>query len=166
MTLTTAATSKSTADYDCRTAVHNLLPDNCLGVRQEQVRQCIKNEITSNTVVLWCKSWCTDCAKLKELFENMEKNSSCNIFVVYYLDKHPYGDLIARELFRMTGQQSVPSVFIASKHIGGYQDTMRLHENGTLVKLIEEDKDDRISRGEIGSRVNDTCSQTNTLILD
>jgi glutaredoxin len=134
--------TSNTADNGYRLTVDNsILPQDCMGVRQEQVRQSIQHEITANTVVLWCKSWCNDCAKLKELFDYIEKlhfMGSKKLCVVHYLDKHLYGDLISRELFRMTGQQSVPSVFINSIHIGGYQDTMRRYENGTLIRLLEE----------------------------
>lgn len=143
MTLTATTTNNSTMDKGYQVSATKIIPDNCLAVRQEQVRQYIHNEIVSNTVVLWCKSWCTNCASLKELFERIEKENSTKLVVVHYLDKNPCGDLIARELFRMTGQQSVPSVFIASKHIGGYQDTMRIYENGTLLKLVEVEKDSR-----------------------
>lgn len=138
MNIVTTFSSNSTAENG-QPAEHNSTFENCLGVRQEQVRLYLQNEIISHTIVLWCKSWCSDCLTLKILFEDTEKELSRPLLVVHYLDKHPYGHLIARELFRMTGQQSVPSVFVASKHIGGYQETKRLNDNGELLKMIEND---------------------------
>lgn len=36
----------------------------------------------------------------------------------------------------MTGQKTVPNVFIHGKRIGGHDDTLKLHQEGKLVALI------------------------------
>lgn len=36
----------------------------------------------------------------------------------------------------MTGQKTVPNVFIRGKHVGGWSDMSKLHEEGNLIKLI------------------------------
>ena len=36
----------------------------------------------------------------------------------------------------MTGQRTVPNVFIRGKHIGGADDTIKLYEEGKLMNLI------------------------------
>uniref|UniRef100_A0A8C1T4H3 thioredoxin-disulfide reductase (NADPH) n=1 Tax=Cyprinus carpio TaxID=7962 RepID=A0A8C1T4H3_CYPCA len=41
-------------------------------------------------------------------------------------------------LHEMTGQKTVPSVFINKKHIGGCDNTMKAHKDGDLQKLLGE----------------------------
>uniref|UniRef100_A0A8C1V6T8 thioredoxin-disulfide reductase (NADPH) n=1 Tax=Cyprinus carpio TaxID=7962 RepID=A0A8C1V6T8_CYPCA len=41
-------------------------------------------------------------------------------------------------LHEMTGQKTVPSVFINKKHIGGCDNTMKAHKDGILQKLLGE----------------------------
>lgn len=40
-------------------------------------------------------------------------------------------------LQRLTGQSTVPNVFIGGKHIGGCDDTMALHQRGELISLLK-----------------------------
>ena len=46
------------------------------------------------------------------------------------------GPAIQDKLQELTGQRTVPNVFIHGKHIGGADNTMKLHEEGKLMELI------------------------------
>ena len=46
------------------------------------------------------------------------------------------GTTIHEKLKEMTGQRTVPNVFIRGKHIGGADDTIKLHDEGKLMDLI------------------------------
>lgn len=46
------------------------------------------------------------------------------------------GTTIHEKLKEVTGQKTVPNVFIRGKHIGGAVDTIKLHEEGKLMNLI------------------------------
>lgn len=46
------------------------------------------------------------------------------------------GTTIHEKLKEVTGQKTVPNVFIRGKHIGGADDTIKLHEEGKLMNLI------------------------------
>ena len=46
------------------------------------------------------------------------------------------GTTIHEKLKEMTGQRTVPNVFIRGNHIGGADDTTKLHEEGKLMNLI------------------------------
>ena len=46
------------------------------------------------------------------------------------------GTTIHEKLKEITGQNTVPNVFIRGKHIGGADDTIKLHEQGKLMNLI------------------------------
>ena len=40
------------------------------------------------------------------------------------------------ELFKMTGQKTVPNIFINGKHVGGNSDLVALEKSGELDKLV------------------------------
>ena len=54
--------------------------------------------------------------------------------------QHPQGELYQSILKEMTGQGSVPNVFINGKHVGGNDDTYALHETGQLVSSVSDAK--------------------------
>lgn len=39
-------------------------------------------------------------------------------------------------LLNMTGQKTVPNIFIRGKHVGGWDATNNLHEEGNLMSVI------------------------------
>lgn len=50
----------------------------------------------------------------------------------------PQGPQVQKVLERLTGQHTVPNVFIGGKHIGGCTDTVKLHRKGELEPLLSE----------------------------
>lgn len=91
-----------------------------------------KSEIESNTVVVFSKSYCPYCTKTKELFTSMGVD-----FKVHELDKMgDDGPELQMALFKMTGQKSVPNVFVKGQHIGGNDDTQAAAKAGKLQELL------------------------------
>ena len=87
-------------------------------------------------VVIWSKTYCGYCRATKNLFASLT-----NIQVAAHeLDTMDNGDAIQRQLAAMTGQRSVPNVFVNGQHVGGNDDTQAAHRNGTLSKLLETKK--------------------------
>lgn len=78
------------------------------------------------------KSWCPDCVYAKQVFA--ELNSSPHIVE---LDKMENGEALQKAFLEITGQNTVPNVFIKQEHIGTEDDIKRLHESGELYKLLE-----------------------------
>ncbi|KTF84665.1 hypothetical protein cypCar_00041218 [Cyprinus carpio] len=100
---------------------------------REQIRSKIKELIDANQVLVFSKSYCPFCVKVKELFK--ELNVKCSAIELDLMeDGTNYQDL----LHEMTGQKTVPSVFINKKHIGGCDNTMKAHKDGILQKLLGE----------------------------
>ncbi|XP_016114205.1 LOW QUALITY PROTEIN: thioredoxin reductase 3-like [Sinocyclocheilus grahami] len=100
---------------------------------REQIRSKIKEMIDSHQVLVFSKSFCPYCVKVKELFK--ELNVKCNAVELDLMeDGTNYQDL----LHEMTGQKTVPNVFINKKHIGGCDNTMKAHKDGDLQKLLGE----------------------------
>jgi len=56
--------------------------------------------------------------------------------VVHELDEMKAGATIQMELFRTTGQVSVPSVWVNGRHVGGSEDVLAAARSGQLEKML------------------------------
>ena len=83
-------------------------------------------------VVVWSKSYCPYCKETKKLFKSMKGVN----MVVYELDQMKDGFRYQQDLLRLTGQRSVPNVFVNGRHVGGNDDTQLANQNGTLRDLL------------------------------
>lgn len=68
----------------------------------------------------------------KRLFKRMKVDAE-----VIELDKTQGGDVIQKELYKLTGQRSVPNVFVGGKHVGGNDDTQAAAKSGKLQELLK-----------------------------
>jgi len=93
-----------------------------------------KSLIASNDVVIFSKSTCPFCAKVKNLFQNEMKLDKPP--AIFEINKEAGGPAIQSALQSISGQRTVPNIFIHSKHIGGCDDTMQLYQSGELLKLV------------------------------
>ncbi|CAM6128492.1 unnamed protein product [Calypogeia fissa] len=91
--------------------------------------------VSENPVVVFSKSYCPYCHKVKELLTKLGAKQK-----VIELDIESDGSDIQAALTGWTGQRTVPSVFIGGKHIGGCDDTVAKNKSGTLVPLLKEAK--------------------------
>lgn len=69
----------------------------------------------------------------KKLFRDI--NVNCK---VVELDMLEYGSQFQDALYRMTGERTVPRIFVNGTFIGGATDTHRLHEEGKLLPLVHQ----------------------------
>lgn len=90
----------------------------------------IQKTIRENKVVVFSKSWCPYCSKVKDLFRCLKWD-----FKTIELDKECNGSEIQRELEKLTGQCTVPNVFVGGTHVGGCDDTFSAHSEGRLLRL-------------------------------
>mmetsp|Transcript_23316 Transcript_23316/g.57385 ORF Transcript_23316/g.57385 Transcript_23316/m.57385 type:complete len:152 (+) Transcript_23316:76-531(+) len=91
-----------------------------------------KSEIESNDVVVFSKSYCPFCLKTKELFESLDVE-----FTVHELDEMgDDGPALQHALLQMSGQKSVPNVFIKGEHLGGNDDTQAAAKEGKLQEML------------------------------
>ena len=91
----------------------------------------IASTVAGSDVVVFSKSYCPFCAKTKSLFESIDVNAK-----VIELDLRDDGASIQADLKTMTGQGTVPNVFIKGKHLGGNDDTQKAHASGKLKELL------------------------------
>ncbi|KAL2323374.1 hypothetical protein Fmac_027753 [Flemingia macrophylla] len=99
-----------------------------------RLEDTIKKTVSDNPVVVYSKTWCSYSSEVKSLFKKLRVDP-----LVFELDEMgPQGPQLQKVLERITGQSTVPNVFIGGKHIGGCSDTLKLYRNGELEPLLSE----------------------------
>ncbi|XP_067931180.1 thioredoxin reductase 1, cytoplasmic-like [Watersipora subatra] len=96
----------------------------------------VKEKIKAHTLMVFSKSYCPYCIRLKELFKTLNLE-----FEALELDLISGGSEIQHALHELSGQKTVPNVYIKGKHIGGSDDVTALHRDNKLLPLLEESHD-------------------------
>lgn len=99
-----------------------------------RLEDSVKKTIFENPVVVYSKSWCSYSSEVKSLFKRLGVQP-----LVIELDQMgPQGPQMQKVLERLTGQHTVPNVFIGGNHVGGCTDTVKLYRKGELEPLLSE----------------------------
>ncbi|GAB1285512.1 Glutaredoxin-2, mitochondrial [Apodemus speciosus] len=93
----------------------------------------IQETISDNCVVIFSKTSCSYCSMAKKIFHDMNVN-----YKVVELDMLEYGNQFQDALHKMTGDRTVPRIFVNGRFIGGAADTHRLHKEGKLLPLVHQ----------------------------
>ncbi|XP_028625803.1 glutaredoxin 2 isoform X1 [Grammomys surdaster] len=93
----------------------------------------IQETISNNCVVIFSKTSCSYCSMAKKIFHDMNVN-----YKVVELDMLEYGNQFQDALHKMTGERTVPRIFVNGRFIGGATDTHRLHKEGKLLPLVHQ----------------------------
>ncbi|CAG7860371.1 unnamed protein product [Brassica rapa] len=101
--------------------------------KMEKVMNKAKEIVSSYPVVVFSKTYCGYCQKVKKLLTQLGAD-----FEVLELDEMSGGGEIQSALSKWTGQRTVPNVFIKGKHIGGCDSVMESNQKGELVSLLTE----------------------------
>ena len=92
-----------------------------------------KEIISADPVVVFSKTYCPYCVNVKDLLQQLGAS-----FKAIELNTESDGADIQAALKELTGQQTVPNVFISGKHIGGCDTTTAMHKEGKLIPLLTE----------------------------
>ena len=98
-----------------------------------EIEQKVKGIIDSNAVVVFSKSYCPYCANTKHTLNKLGVK-----FFLLELDKIDDGGAIQDALEGLTGQRSVPNIFIKKQHIGGNSELQSLKSAGKLEGLLRQ----------------------------
>jgi glutaredoxin 3 len=90
-----------------------------------------KSEIEGSDVVVFSKSFCPFCKKTKNLLNKLEIDAK-----IIELDEIDNGSQVQDALMDISGQRTVPNVFIKGEHIGGNDDVQRAAKAGTLQEKV------------------------------
>jgi glutaredoxin 3 len=93
----------------------------------------LKNEIKNNPVVIYSASYCPYCTSAKETFKKL----NVDVFVVE-TDLVENGEKTKKYLEQMTGQKTIPNIFIAGNHVGGNSDLQEGLKNGSIQKILRD----------------------------
>ncbi|CAH1377040.1 hypothetical protein MTP99_018452 [Tenebrio molitor] len=92
----------------------------------------VKKLIKSDDVVIFSKSYCRYCKLTKDIFKDLDRR-----FTAIELDSRSDSDEIQTILGDMTGERTVPRVFVHGEFIGGAADVKELYENGQLERYFD-----------------------------
>ncbi|KAJ8259079.1 hypothetical protein COCON_G00180910 [Conger conger] len=99
---------------------------------RDEIKSRIQGLIDSSEVLVFSKSYCPYCVKVKDLFKQL--NVKCNVLELDLMDD---GSHYQDTLLEMTGQKTVPNVFINKTHVGGCDKTLQAHQDGLLKQLLD-----------------------------
>ncbi|GMH25905.1 hypothetical protein Nepgr_027748 [Nepenthes gracilis] len=99
-----------------------------------RLEESVKKTISENPVVVYSKTWCSYSSEVKSLFRKLGVEPA----VIELDELGPQGPQLQKVLERLTGQHTVPNVFIGGRHIGGCTDTLKLYRKGELEPLLSE----------------------------
>jgi glutaredoxin 3 len=91
----------------------------------------VNSEIGSADVVVFSKTFCPFCKATKSLMEDLKIDAK-----IIELDEIDNGAAIQDALKDLTGQRTVPNVFIKGQHLGGNDVTQAAAKSGKLQKLL------------------------------
>jgi Glutaredoxin len=93
-----------------------------------RVQELIKNK----PIFIASKSYCPYCAKTKKTVAAITKDA-----YILELDEIEDGAEIQEALLELTGQRTVPNIFIGGQHIGGNSDLEALRSQDKLEERIK-----------------------------
>ncbi|KAG9401968.1 Glutaredoxin-2, mitochondrial [Aphanomyces cochlioides] len=96
----------------------------------------VKNAIAQHAVVVFSKTWCPYCVMAKEVLTST--GAKFHVVELNQMGDAPTGDDVQNACFQLTGQRTVPNVFVAGNSIGGGSETKALHKAGKLVPLLRD----------------------------
>jgi len=93
----------------------------------------VQDLISENSIVIFSKSYCPFCKKAKKLL--VEFNKKLKIIELNEIDD---GAKFQQALQTITGQKTVPNIFIKGKHVGGSDAVDAMYRSGELQKLVND----------------------------
>ncbi|KAF8768077.1 Thioredoxin reductase 3 like protein [Argiope bruennichi] len=101
--------------------------------------QEVNNYINNNNVMIFSKTTCPFCNKVKALISSLGVQ-----FTALELDTLENGPELQKAMAAKVGRSTVPQVFIRGQHVGGCDDTFAAHCSGKLQEMLfrEEEKYD------------------------
>ncbi|KAI9229337.1 MAG: glutaredoxin [Piptocephalis tieghemiana] len=97
-----------------------------------KIRALVEKTIQNNPVTIFSKTTCGFCSRAKYTLEDQGI-----AYMAIELDQLKEGREIQADLKKLTGQSTVPNIFIRGKHLGGYSDLARADDTGKLAKMLE-----------------------------
>ena len=91
----------------------------------------VQDLINNNKVMIFSKSYCPFAAKAKKIFTDGGVAGH-----IIEMDQIDGGDAMQSALKDLSGQRTVPNVYINGKHLGGCDDCVAAKGNGKLKEML------------------------------
>ena len=91
----------------------------------------VKTQISKSKIIVYSKTHCPHCTKTKALLNGKKVD-----FTLVELDTESQGGEMQSALQQISGQRTVPNIFIGGEHLGGNSDLQSADRNGTLDQKI------------------------------
>ena len=95
--------------------------------------EMITKMVLERPVVIYSKSSCCMSHTVKTLLCDFGANPA-----VHELDEVPRGREIEQALLRLGCSPAVPAIFIGGELVGGANEVMSLHLNGSLIPMLKQ----------------------------
>ncbi|KFH42494.1 Glutaredoxin-like protein [Hapsidospora chrysogenum ATCC 11550] len=102
-------------------------------ITMADARTKVQQYIDSSPVVVFSKTYCPYCASTKSLLKSFGAKTT-----ILELDQEADGSAMQDALQEISGQRTVPNIFIAQKHIGGNSELQSLDKAGKLQGLLKD----------------------------
>lgn len=99
--------------------------------------EAVDKFIADNKVMIFSKSYCPFCKKVKEIFDGLNVT-----YLAHELDLVDDGAALQDALLQKSGQKTVPNVYINGEHLGGASDTEAAFNEGRLQSMLNGDSYD------------------------
>ncbi|QPG93922.1 hypothetical protein C2857_003599 [Epichloe festucae Fl1] len=93
----------------------------------------VQDLINKSSVVVFSKSYCPYCRATKQTLDGLKVE-----YDLLELDQESDGAALQDALEEISGQRTVPNVYIKQKHIGGNSDVQSLQKSGKLEALLKD----------------------------
>ncbi|ODQ64425.1 glutaredoxin, partial [Nadsonia fulvescens var. elongata DSM 6958] len=97
----------------------------------------LKEKVSSAKLFVASKTYCPYCSKAKNTLASYGITKSTPGVIILELDEISEGAAIQKELFEISGQKTVPNIYIGGKHIGGNSDLQDLQSQDKLEELLK-----------------------------
>lgn len=98
----------------------------------QQVKDKVEKLIKEKPIFIASKTYCPYCQKTKQTIGSITKDA-----YIIELDESADGAEIQEALLEITGQRTVPNVFIGGQHVGGNSDVQALKSEDKLEDKIK-----------------------------
>ncbi|KAI5960740.1 uncharacterized protein KGF55_004310 [Candida pseudojiufengensis] len=98
-----------------------------------ELKKSIESTINSNKIVIYSKSYCPYCIKAKQIFDKYSVD-----YKVIELNQLQNGSSIQQGLLDITGQRTVPNIFIDGNHVGGCDQLTQWYGTGKLREVLNK----------------------------
>ena len=98
--------------------------------------ECFRKIIQEYPILLVSLSWCPECKKSLELLDQIGITED----QIHIIDLDDYEEIaldIRAHMKVLTGRRSVPNLFVGGEFVGGYSQTLELHNKGDLVAKFQ-----------------------------